>query len=1160
MSDPREIRGGEHLSSDSSQTAPTGCQLLPVWLEVCAGTMPGDVAMTHLQHAADCRDCSGLLAEANAILSPDPSPEEQSVLDRLETSSPTCQRHLAKLLHNQISEPHKHPAPRRSWKSSNLFLPVLAWGATAACVFAIAVFLLVRQPSRPTEASNAPKPSEPSDATLLAQAWNLQRSSQLRLPGTNPEASTSVTRSVTTRDAPSPLLVLILRNRAEINKQPHGVATAAQRQTSGRIALVEGNGQEALNEFSTAYSLDNNLPGITFDLASANFELAESNPKRTDYNDNAIELYSTYLGQVNKTDPVALYNRALCWQRKGVTTDAIADLQAALALEKDPRWRRKIQDDLDGLRQATAQSSIQQPLSVADFLSTEGDPPGLYEQYLSLASREWLPRRGTDPQIDTALQKLTVLGSRRHNDRWIEDMLAVPESEDERTADRALADALTAAATGNTDADLAASARAADLYRRLDNQAGYARAAIEHLYALQRMGRAADCLREASALSGNPELARGSWLHIYLQLATSGAYNMLGDLERDRLIDSAAAQTASDNGLPISSLRATGFLVYNDIVLKHYMSASREAAAALRSSQNVQGASMPRFQILYNLRISARDLNLPWTRRGLAEAAAAEAGATVNRKTAAYALEQLGLDDIQVGDLSGAQRSFQSADNLLATLGNGPASQRFAADWTSDRALLVARTQGPDSAVAMLARYEPAMRSADAFEPRVHFYTEYADLLRQSNQGEVSLRQVLKAITDAERSLSEIRAPADRTAWPERTRKAYEVLVADLAEDPAHPALALRAWEWLQSAPFREGQPLSTAVAAGITPAQLDSTLPPLPNPQPGSVTLVLARVLDHYILWSVTDARQPVHQYILPADPASVTRLADTFLRLCADPHSPIDDITLLGQSLYADLLSPADDLLSQTHSLSLDVDPSLTAIPFPALQHHGRYFGADYALTLLPGSWVLHSRPADDRLPPQPRLALLLQSPITGQPSISGDDDESAEIKRLFPKAHLERATLSRDGPELALSGLPGLRSVLSHADAIHYVGHGLDETSAPSGSDPALELSAGMLPHTRLAVLAACRTLSEREETAVDVPSFARILMAAGASHVLATQWDVDSRMTSSLMKHFYAMLAQGTTFSEALRQSQQSLQSDPTSAHPYFWSGFQLIGNP
>ena len=1142
MSDPLDSRRVENSRSPSPQAGPSACQPLPMWAAVCAGTMPEDAAMSHLRHAIECRDCAWLLQQANAAFAAEAASEEQAVLDQLDTTSPAGQLHLARLLAGETARERSRTALRRS---RGFLIPVIC-GAAAACLILAAIFIL----------------RQPSDATVIAEAWNEQRPSELRFPGTEPGPVASPTRGSNNRIESSQLLRLTARTQDEIDKQPDRRPTPAQHQILGRIALAEGRGDFAFSQFDAANSLDPNLPGITFDLASAWFERAESSGDLHDYA-YAIELYKRHLQKVNGKDPVALYNLALCWERQAVSEQAIVYFEAALAVEKDPRWRQEIESHLSKLRRTSSQySSPRQPPSAAAFLSSHEDLPGTFEQVLSLASRAWLPRRATDPQIDAALQKLGKLGV-SHHDHWIEDMLAAQPSKSERVADEALSRALTASASGDTDSDLTESARAMKLYWQLNNQPGYLRSAVEHVYALQRMGRDHDCLQEAAALSQNPQLVRYAWTRIYLQLATGTAYGMLGDPHRDRRLSAAAAQSAAQDGLPLSSLRATSFVVNDDLWIGHYEPAWREATGALSSSETVLGADMARFQLLSALITIAQNLNLSWTRVGLAEAAAAAATSTPNRKVAAYSMEELGLDDLQVGDLSGAQRSFESADILLASLGKGPAAQRFGADWTSDRALLVARTRGPAAGAAMLASQELTVRQSEALESRLRFYTEYADLLRQSRNTQASLHEILYAIADAERSLSNVRTFSDRAVWPQQTRKAYEVLVADLAE--SNPTMAVRAWEWFQSAPFREGLQSSAVLSTERASAQLDAVLPSLPPEPSGHVTLVVARILDHYVLWSLNDDPQhPVRQYILNATPASILERAATFLRLCSDPRSAPAEIRLLGDSLYANLLAPVDDQLSPAHDLSLDIDNSLAALPFAALRRHGNYLGIVDTLTVLSNSWVLHSRgSAPSRLPVQPLLAVLQEQPSAAQPSIPPEYNESGDIQRLFPGTKVERATLTRDGTELAFAGSPALRSVLSHADAIHYVGHGLDDTpgaTVQNSLDLVLKLSPGLLSHTRLAVLAACQTLREREDTAVDDPSFARIMMAAGADNVLATQWDVDSRTTSRLMQQFYASLAAGTTFSEALRQAQERLQTDPASAHPYFWSGFQLVGSP
>ena len=608
-----------------------------------------------------------------------------------------------------------------------------------------------------------------------------------------------------------------------------------------------------------------------------------------------------------------------------------------------------------------------------------------------------LPQRATHPEAKAALHKLAAIG-RTHHDLWIEDMLVAPPTAAQLSADQALADALSASSAGNTDQSLAASATAMHLYRVLGNQPGYLRAAVEHLYNLQRMGLNEDCLREINALHAEKQLSRYAWLTNYLELETSAAYSMLGDAPRARAAATEAAAAADAAALPISRLRAQSFIVDNDIWLKHYNSALNEAALALRSSEEVHGASMARFQLLSGLSFIAKELDLPRTRAGLAEAAANAALANINRKTAAYAMEELGLDDLQTGDLGGAERSFRTADSLLAGLGTGAAARRYAADWNTDRALLLARRHGPAAGVQMLAREELDYQQFDAVRPRLHFYTEYADLLRQSQNTQASLHEILFAVADAERSLGQIHTAAEGRSWPQETHKAYEVLVDDLSEDPANAALALRAWEWLQSAPYRGGQP----PAPDSSIAALDRILPPLPATSRGHLTLVIAKVLDRYIAWSISgDPQAPVRQRVLSITPATAARRIDTFLQLCANPHSSINDLSILGQSIYDDLLAPFDDQITKADQLDLDVDASLATMPFAALQRHGHYLGLDHPLDLLPSSWILR-HPAtldslyEDHLPPKPHLIIIQESPLASHPRIPAEYDESTGILR--------------------------------------------------------------------------------------------------------------------------------------------------------------------
>jgi len=55
-------------------------------------------------------------------------------------------------------------------------------------------------------------------------------------------------------------------------------------------------------------------------------------------------------------------------------------------------------------------------------------------------------------------------------------------------------------------------------------------------------------------------------------------------------------------------------------------------------------------------------------------------------------------------------------------------------------------------------------------------------------------------------------------------------------------------------------------------------------------------------------------------------------------------------------------------------------------------------------------------------------------------------------------------------------------------------------------------------------------------------------------------VDDRATGELMESFYEnWQKKGMSKPEALRQAQQSLRQKPQYSHPFYWAGFEMIGD-
>lgn len=1118
----------------------SACPPPTVWKDVAASAISEDAAMPYLRHAASCHSCSDLLAET---LNPDvmeATPEEEAFLQQLTSSSESGQRRLAAMMFataKPVVTPVKVSRMLLSW-------PVMTLAAAAALV--VAGFLAV------------PMLRQGSDDHLIAQAYDHNRLSELRIPGSRAVELASPTRGTGKDDLASDLLELKLNASKQFDKTPNDPAL---RQKMGEIAIVEHDGESARRQFEVAEALNPNLPRLKFDLANAYFELAEANNRPLDYA-RAIDFFGQYLQSVQQKDPVALFDRGLCWERQSVNSEAIKDFEAALALEKDAGWRKEIQRHIDKLKTQSALDTVNTPYTPATLLALTTESPGDYENYLDAAGRDWLLRRN-EPETATALQRLAAIGA-QHRDLWLHDFLASPAVP---SGDGALSEALQASARSDVDRANTASALAATLYQKGNNVPGALRARAEHIYSLQRMGRAGkvtDCLDEALPLDAGGQLAPYTWMNAFNKLEIDSCQSWAGRNSAATSAGAAATQIAGAANLPIIGLRAAGFLSATKYASGEYGTAWTSGAGGLSECYRVRGTFMRRYQFLDDMENVASALDLKWTKAGLAEAAADAAQKTSNLQIAAYALESDGLNHLAIGDTVSTKKRFHEADQLLDRIGDGPTTKIYRDDWLGDRSALVAAEHGPGAAVVSLAGAEDALRDSNSLLSSVNFYSQYGDVLRRSGNSAGSISAAWHAVADSERLLAAVQGESQRPAWQDRSSRAYHELVLNLATSNRAQD-ALRAWEWFRSAQYRRAA--TTLQTVGSDPAIM---LPQVPMPSASRITIVYARLEDHYVGWSVLPGSDGGVQYrVLPASPSTIDHEAMAFSRLCSDPKSSTEDIALLGQALDRDLIAPFAAQVDQAETIQFELDSTLSNIPFAAIQHKGAYLGVGHPLVFLPAGWPMaHGNPGAgnsiaglDTLPNDPRMLVIRQTTPLLAARIPDEYDETSDIVHTFHNAQVRKASLERSGENLSFYGAATLRSEMNSADLMHYTGHGLDQgAEAHADSSSSAVLGKGSMLRCRIAVLAACRTLDQTNESAENVASFSRILLNAGASHVLATQWDVDSRMTHKLMIRFYTELANHQTFSEALRKSQQSVQSDPESSHPYYWSAFQLVGQP
>jgi CHAT domain-containing protein len=103
-----------------------------------------------------------------------------------------------------------------------------------------------------------------------------------------------------------------------------------------------------------------------------------------------------------------------------------------------------------------------------------------------------------------------------------------------------------------------------------------------------------------------------------------------------------------------------------------------------------------------------------------------------------------------------------------------------------------------------------------------------------------------------------------------------------------------------------------------------------------------------------------------------------------------------------------------------------------------------------------------------------------------------------------------------------------------------------------------------HADLAVLSACQTARGQVGSGEGLIGMSWALFIAGTSTTVASQWKVDSASTARMMIDFHRNLQSErgpsqASAAEALRRAAIKLMVDPKYRHPFFWSGFVVVGN-
>jgi filamentous hemagglutinin family protein len=380
--------------------------------------------------------------------------------------------------------------------------------------------------------------------------------------------------------------------------------------------------------------------------------------------------------------------------------------------------------------------------------------------------------------------------------------------------------------------------------------------------------------------------------------------------------------------------------------------------------------------------------------------------------------------------------------------------------------------------------------------------------------------------------------------------------------------------------------------ATGARPAFIYASFVPadLGGTQAGTPRTTAAQESDQLELLVVTAKGEPLRKRIPDATRAKVLRVADDFRNeLINQRNLGTDTYLQLSQQLYRWLIAPIDPEL-QTRNINNLVflpDTGLRSTPIAALHDGQGYLVERYSVGLMPSLSLTNTVITD--IKDSQLLAMGVSQSTQGQDPLPA---VPVELSTLVAKIWRGQLVLNA---QTTLQNLKTLRGQQRYG-ILHMATHA-SFNPGPVG-DSYIQLWDDKLrldqvrqlglndPQVEMMVLSACKTALGNEQAEL---GFAGLAVLSGVKTTVASLWAVNDAGTAALIIKFYENLKTAPTKSEALRRAQLSMIKgevflkdgqiqglgaiggiplpaasvdtvDEPLSHPYYWSGFTMVGNP
>jgi CHAT domain-containing protein len=343
----------------------------------------------------------------------------------------------------------------------------------------------------------------------------------------------------------------------------------------------------------------------------------------------------------------------------------------------------------------------------------------------------------------------------------------------------------------------------------------------------------------------------------------------------------------------------------------------------------------------------------------------------------------------------------------------------------------------------------------------------------------------------------------------------------------------------------------------------------------------------DRLALVLITAEGNPIWLPVPAANREQVTTAVQQFITVISEPDiSPSNPHLMLAQQLYQWLIFPLEKHLKakEIDNLVFLMDEQLRSLPIAALHDGQKFLVEEYSVGLMPSLSLTDARYRDMQ---NLKILAMGAEKFPDEDPLPAAQEELEIVTQLWTSPQpLLNQSFTIDNLKQALSSEPfGMIHLTTHANfepgrlSNSYIIFGdsklqLDQLQQLNLSKHPLELF----------VLSACRTALGDSDAEL---GFVGLAAKAGVKSAMGSLWEVSDQGTLALMANFYGQLRQATIKAEALRQTQVAMLQGkvrlengqlvtetgnfPLSpdlaelgsqdlSHPYYWSGFMIIGSP